>query len=353
MEIYQRLKPLLFKFDAEKMHHFSQKSLRALRALPFGDDMLLRLGGYSDESLAQEILGLRFYNPIGLAAGFDKDAQYVKPLAGLGFGYLELGTITKIPQSGNPKPRLFRHESEESLQNAMGFNNLGSVAFATRLKKLYPFCIPLGINIGKNKEINEEDAALNYQKTLEDVLDIGDYYTFNLSSPNTPNLRDLQNEKFVESLFTMARQKTQKPLFLKIAPDMDIDSALSVCAKALDSGASGIIATNTTTDTSLIANSKHGGISGAALCEKSREMFAALAKTLHKTHKSAILISVGGVANAKEAYSRIRLGASLVQVYTGLIYQGPSLCAKMSQELTALLKADGFDSIAQAVGADL
>ena len=335
------------------MHRFSQKSLYALRALPFGDDILLRIGGYIDESLAQEILGLRFYNPIGLAAGFDKDALCVKPLAGLGFGYLELGTITKIPQSGNPKPRLFRHESEESLQNAMGFNNLGSVAFATRLKKLYPFCVPIGINIGKNKEINEEDATLNYQKTLEDVLDVGDYYTFNLSSPNTPNLRDLQNEKFVEYLFTIARQKTQKPLFLKIAPDMDIDSAISVCARALDSGASGIIATNTTTDISLIANPKHGGISGAALCEKSREMFAALAKSLHKTHKDAILISVGGVANAEEAYSRIRLGASLVQVYTGLVYHGPSLCAKMSQELVALLKADGFDSITQAIGVDL
>ena len=277
------------------MHHFSQKSLKALRALPFGDDMLLRFCGYGDERLAQEILGLRFYNPIGLAAGFDKNGEYVKALATLGFGHLELGTITKIPQSGNPKPRLFRHESEQSLQNAMGFNNLGSVAFATRLKKLYPFCIPLGINIGKNKEINEEDAALNYQKTLEDVLDIGDYYTFNLSSPNTPNLRDLQNEKFVESLFTMAAQKTQKPLFLKIAPNMDRDVAVSVCAKALDSGASGIIATNTTTDTSLIANPKHGGISGAALCEKSREMFGVLAKALRKTHKNAILISVGGV----------------------------------------------------------
>lgn len=353
MEMYQTLRPLLFKCDAEKMHHLSLKALKALRALPFGDDVLLRFCAYGDESLAQEILGLRFYNPIGLAAGFDKDGRYVKALTTLGFGHLELGTITKISQNGNPKPRLFRHENEQSLQNAMGFNNLGSIAATTKLKSLYPFCIPLGINIGKNKDITEEDAALNYQKTLEDMLEVGDYYTFNLSSPNTPNLRDLQNEKFVESLFTMAAQKTQKPLFLKIAPDMDRDFALSVCERALDSGASGIIATNTTTDTSLIANPKHGGISGAALCEKSREMFAAVAKALRKTHKNAIFISVGGIADAKEAYSRIKLGASLVQVYTGLVYQGPSLCAKINRELSALLKADGFDSIAQAVGADL
>lgn len=349
MGLYQRLQPLLFKVDPEKIHHFSQQALKAFRALPFSDDVLLRFCSYADESLAQEVCGMRFYNPIGLAAGFDKDAHNVKALSALGFGYLELGTITKIPQSGNPKPRLFRHENEQSLQNAMGFNNLGSVALAKTLEPLTPFAIPLGVNIGKNKEITGDDALLNYQNALEDVLGVGDYYTFNLSSPNTPNLRDLQNEKFVESLFKMARKKTKKPLFLKIAPDMEADVALSVCHKAIDHGASGIIATNTTTDTSLIANPKQGGISGAALREKSKELFAVLGKELH--NKTA-LISVGGIFDARDAYERIRLGASLLQVYTGLVYAGPSLCQNLNRELAILLKNDGFGNIAEAVGAD-
>lgn len=349
MELYQSLRPLLFKLDPENIHHLAQKALKLFRVLPFSDDILLRTCAYADESLAQEVCGMRFSNPIGLAAGFDKDAYNVKALTALGFGYLELGTITKIPQAGNPKPRLFRHVNEQSLQNAMGFNNLGSQALAKTLEPLTPFAIPLGVNIGKNKEITGDDALLNYQNALEDVLGVGDYYTFNLSSPNTPNLRDLQNEKFVESLFKMARKKTKKPLFLKIAPDMESDIALRVCHKAIDHGASGIIATNTTIDTSLIAHPKQGGISGAALREKSRTLFSALGKELHG---KTTLISVGGIFDARDAYERIKMGASLLQVYTGLIYAGPSLCRKLNSELAALLKADGFDSLEQAIGAD-
>ncbi|WP_082942551.1 MULTISPECIES: dihydroorotate dehydrogenase (quinone) [unclassified Helicobacter] len=350
MEIYEKLRPLLFKIDAEKAHNLAQKVLRYTRMLPFGDDILLKTGGFESERLAQKVCGMEFYNPIGLAAGFDKDAQNVKSLCALGFGFLELGTVTKIPQSGNPKPRLFRHTEEQSLQNAMGFNNLGSAALNAKLKPQYPFCIPLGVNIGKNKEITEDDALLNYQKTLEDVLEVGDYYTFNVSSPNTPKLRDLQNEKFVESLCKMARKLTKKPIFLKISPDMHTDDMLSVCEKAIDSGISGIIATNTTIDYSMIAHPKDGGISGAGLREKSKEVFGELAKAFFK---KTTLISVGGIFDANDAYSRIKMGASLIQLYTGLVYKGPGICAQISRELDAMLKNDGFEHISEAIGADL
>lgn len=350
MEIYQTLRTLLFKLDAEKSHNFAQKILSYTRALPFGDDILLKNGGYESPHLVQNICGMDFYNPIGLAAGFDKDGQHIKALCALGFGFLELGTVTKIPQNGNPKPRLFRHIEEQAIQNTMGFNNLGSAALATTLKYQYPFCIPLGINLGKNKEITEEDALLNYQKALEDVLDVGDYYTFNVSSPNTPNLRDLQNEAFMEALFKMVREKTNKPVFLKIAPDMEYDEMLAVCQKAIESGASGIIATNTTTDNSMIANPKDGGISGIPLRDKSKEVLFELAKAFHK---QTTLISVGGIFSADDVYSRIKMGASLVQIYTGLVYQGPGICADISSKLEVLLKNDGFENISEAVGVDL
>lgn len=351
MEIYQALRPLLFKFDAEVMHSLASKLMRCAINMPFGDDILNKIGGYQSQRLHSKIGKLEFYNPIGLAAGFDESGENIKALCALGFGFLELGTITKTAQEGNPKPRIWRHIQEESLQNAMGFNNIGSIAFAKKMQDMHPFCIPLGINIGKNKNIAQEYALLNYQKALEDVVHIGDYYVFNLSSPNTPNLRDLQNEKFVNELFLMAKEKTKKPLFLKISPDMGTDEMLKVCQSALDSGAKGIIATNTTIDYSLVANPKDiGGISGKALQAKSQEVFLELGKAFFK---KAILISVGGIDSAQEAYKRIRMGASLIQIYSAFIFKGPRICYKISKELDSMLQSDGFENISQAIGMDL
>ena len=351
MSFYHKIRPWLFKLDPEQAHSLVKTVLQKLPKIPFADDILLKISdGYRSDMLKTKVCGLDFYNPIGLAAGFDKDGEMIEALGALGFGFLELGTITKIPQTGNPKPRLFRHIDEQSLQNEMGFNNRGSKEFALKMLKHHPFSIPLGINIGKNKDVEIKDSLYNYEDALKDVLKVGDYYVFNVSSPNTPKLRDLQNEKFVQELFEMAQQYTKKPVFLKISPDEDIDKMLEVCDSALSSGASGIISTNTTLDSSLLARPKNGGISGEALKQKSLEVLGEITKAFYGR---GVIMSVGGISSAKDVYQRIRMGASLVQIYTAFIYEGPTLCSNISKELEIFLRADGFSNISEAVGAEL
>ena len=351
MSLYQMLSPYLFKLDAERAHNLAESFIKRVLPLPLVQDYVAGKNCVVDKALSVEVAGMRFYNPVGLAAGFDKNATMIKGLSALGFGFLEIGTITQAPQEGNPKPRLFRHTQEQSLQNAMGFNNQGSLAISKRLKAFYPYAIPLGVNIGKNKIIAQSDSLKNYENVLLDCLEVGDYFTFNLSSPNTPNLRDLQNVSFVQELFVMARTHTQKPLFLKISPDMDKDEMLKVVEMSIKSGASGIIATNTTIDYSLVQNPKDsGGISGAALKQKSKEILRILSESFFS---KIALISVGGIDNAQEAYERIKLGASLVQVYSGLVFQGPSLCKNINEGLLQCLRADGFTHLYEALGQDI
>lgn len=351
MSFYQKIRPWLFKLDPEQAHSLAKTVLQKLPKIPFADDILLKIsGGYRSDMLKTKVCGLDFYNPIGLAAGFDKDGEMVEALGALGFGFLELGTITKIPQAGNPKPRLFRHIDEQSLQNEMGFNNHGSKEFALKMQKYHPFSIPLGVNIGKNKDVEIKDSLYNYEDALKDVLKVGDYYVFNVSSPNTPKIRDLQNEKFVQELFEMAQKYTKKPVFLKISPDEDIDRMLKVCDSALSSGASGIVSTNTTLDSNLLSRPKNGGISGEVLKKKSLEVLSELTKAFYGR---VAIMSVGGVSSAKDVYERMRMGASLVQIYTAFIYEGPTLCSSISKELEIFLRADGFSNIGEAVGAEL
>ncbi|PAF51005.1 quinone-dependent dihydroorotate dehydrogenase [Helicobacter sp. 13S00477-4] len=351
MSVYKKIRPFLFKIDAENAHYAAEKFLiMASKSILF-QEFLARSFCFENEVLKNQICGLDFYNPIGLAAGFDKNATMIRGLSALGFGFIEVGTLTKQPQNGNPKPRLFRHLKEESLQNAMGFNNEGSIKVASRLSQIYPYALPIGINLGKNKSIPVVDALKNYEEVLKDFLEVGDYYVFNLSSPNTPNLRDLQNSIFVKELFLMAREHTQKPIFLKISPDMEIDVMLEVCMQSIENGASGIIATNTTTDYSLLSlPNQIGGISGAVLKSKSSEIFTQLAKAFFG---KTILISVGGIDSGEEAYKRIKMGASLVQIWTSLVFQGPILCKDINQSIVELLQKDGFLSIKDAIGADL
>lgn len=345
------LSPYLFKLDAEKAHSLAESFIKRVVPLPLVQDYIAGKNCVVDKALSVEVAGMRFYNPVGLAAGFDKNATMIKGLSALGFGFLEIGTITQAPQEGNPKPRLFRHTQEQSLQNAMGFNNQGSLAISKRLKEFYPYAIPLGINIGKNKIIAQSDSLKNYENVLLDCLEVGDYFTFNLSSPNTPNLRDLQNVSFVQELFAMARTHTQKPLFLKISPDMDKDEMLKVVEMSVKSGASGIIATNTTIDYTLVQNPKEsGGISGAALKQKSKEILRILSESFFG---KIVLISVGGIDSPQEAYERIKLGASLVQVYSGLVFQGPSLCKNINEGLLQCIQADGFTHLHEALGQDI
>lgn len=348
---YELLKKVLFKFDPETAHNIAECSLRMLPKCPFVNRYMTDKNFVADPMLSQEIAGIKFLNPVGLGAGFDKNATMIEAMPSVGFGFTEIGTVTPKPQDGNPKPRLFRYPEYNSIQNAMGFNNKGSYEISKNIKKIYPFSIPIGINIGKNKLTAEIDAINDYELLIKNFEHLGDYLVVNISSPNTPNLRDLQNEEFIQSLFSKAKSITSKPIFLKIAPDMDASVAISLCKCAIDSGADGIIATNTTIDYSLLPNPQNfGGISGEVLKQKSYELFKAISKELFG---KTILISVGGISNAQDAYDRIKAGASLVQVYSGFIFKGPSMVREINQGLVELLKNDGYEHISQAIGVDL
>lgn len=347
--MYRYLRNIIFKVDPEVDHHIGEFCLKNLAPLPLLSDWMANRFCYFDECLSQEILGMKFYNPVGLAAGFDKNSTMLEGLALMGFSFVEVGSATLLPQEGNPKPRIFRFVQEESIQNAMGFNNDGSSKIAERLRKIYPFKIPIAVNLGKNK--TAEDALSNYEENLKVFKDVGDFYVFNVSSPNTPNLRDLQNEEFAKELFLMARKHTDKPLFLKVCPDNQIENTLRVCESAINAGANGIVATNTTMDYSLLHSPKNiGGISGRVLRNKSREVFYEISKSFFK---KATLVSVGGIFDGEEAYTRIKMGASIVEIYSALIFEGPSVVRKINQEVSALLKRDGFNHISEAIGVDI
>ncbi|MDE5816558.1 MAG: dihydroorotate dehydrogenase (quinone), partial [Helicobacter sp.] len=278
-------------------------------------------------------------------------AQNLNLAAALGFGGIEVGTITPKPQSGNPRPRMFRLIEEQSLQNAMGFNNSGSEAVAQNLAPSVPFVLPVGVNIGKNKDTPNEQSLNDYAALLRAFAPLADYLVVNVSSPNTPNLRDLQNDSFVSELFCLAKTITHKPILLKIAPDMPSDALLCLCENAVRSGASGIIATNTTIDYALSKNARNfGGISGQLLCSKSAEILRILSGALFG---KTLLISAGGVHSAEEAYMRLRAGASCVQLYSALVYEGPSLVYRIKKGLLRLLLRDGFAQITEAIGADV
>ena len=347
---YNSIKPLLFKLDPENAHHIAATVLRLpnISQLPFNP--FLESHFIDEAILNQELFGRVFLNPVGLGAGFDKNATMIRGIQTLGFGFTEIGTVTPKPQPGNPKPRMFRHIEEETLQNAMGFNNEGAYKVTKRLKERFPFTTPIGINIGKNKVTPESEAISDYTHLIKAFDGLGDYFVINISSPNTPGLRDLQNEAFIGELFKEAKALTKMPILLKIAPDMEIEDAVALTKMAVEKGADGIIATNTTIDYSLVKEPKDiGGLSGAVLKEKSFAIFEAIAKELYG---KTTLISVGGIDSAKEAYRRIKAGASLVQIYSALVFHGPDLIMNINKELIELLKADGYTNITEAIGAD-
>lgn len=347
---YETVKNVLFQFNPETAHHIGGLALRAAAYAPSLLKLLKKHYFVQDPILTQQIFGRTFSNPVGLAAGFDKNGEYITAMPTLGFGFTEIGTITPKPQEGNPKPRLFRLKENRSIQNAMGFNNLGADYMVKQLNKLYFFDYPIGINIGKNKITPEDEALNDYETLLHIFKDYGDYIVINISSPNTPGLRDLQNEKFITDLFTMAKTITNQPIFLKIAPDMEAQNAINLCTTAVEAGAAGIIATNTTIDYSLTKYAKDfGGISGTLVREKSFKLFQAIGKELYG---KTLLISVGGIETAEEAYRRIKAGATLVQVYSMLIYNGPKMIKEINEGLIERLKADGYSHISEAIGAD-
>jgi len=347
---YSAIKPYLFKLQPETAHHLVEFFLRGSNVFPSAYNPWIKDHFIQHDSLSQELFGRTFLNPVGLGAGFDKNATMIRGMQALGFGYTEIGTVTPKPQAGNPKPRMFRHIEEEAVQNAMGFNNDGMAKVERRLKERFPFSTPIGVNIGKNKLTEEKDAINDYTTLIKEFKDLCDYLVINISSPNTPGLRDLQNEDFITALFSEAKKLTDKPIMLKIAPDMSPEQAVELSKMAVKAGAAGIIATNTSIDYSLVSNPKDiGGISGAVLKEKSFIIFEAIAKELYG---KCILISVGGIDSAEEAYKRIKAGASLVQILSAIVFHGPTLIRDINEGLVELLATDGYKTISEAIGAD-
>jgi len=323
-----------------------------------------------DERLKSNVLTLEFENPVGIAAGLDKDAHLLPIWHAIGFGFAEVGTITPLPQEGNSRPRLFRLASDEALINRMGFNNDGSQAIRQRLLDLlnsgkWP-SFPVGINLGKGRETPLEKAAGDYTALLDDFLDLGDYFVVNVSSPNTPDLRELQEKSRLDELLSALQEKNRarfkdraRPLLVKVDPDLEWSRLNDIIDLAGKHQLAGIIATNTTLvrerlRTSISpagarsrGNGEPGGLSGRPLRQRSTDFI----RHIHREAGGKLpIIGVGGIFSAEDAYEKIRAGASLIQVYTGLIYQGPTLVRQINQGLVRLLELDGFRNISDAVG---
>lgn len=349
---YSNFKNIIFKLDPESAHHLVESTLKILtKYSPKILHSISKRYTIKNQKLSQKIFDVTFPNPVGLAAGFDKNATMLEGLEATGFGSIEFGTVTPLPQEGNPKPRLFRFPEHNSIQNAMGFNNQGLKAVSKRVKEYYPFNLPIGANIGKNKTTTALNTLDDYKQLIHAFHPISDYIVINISSPNTPGLRDLQNESFISELFDMALSITTKPILLKIAPDIEVKDAIAMCKIALKHGAEGIIATNTTIDYTLLPDAKEfGGISGEVLKEKSFQLFQALAKEFYG---KTILISVGGIDSGEEAYRRLKAGATLVQVFSAIIFEGPSLIKDINSKILELMREDGFEHISEVIGSDL
>ncbi len=347
---YSLVKEYLFRLEPETAHLVTEMALRASTPLSFVQNKMIEKYFVSDERITQNIFGKQFLNPVGIAAGFDKNSTMIKHTSSLGFGFTEIGAVTVKPQDGNPKPRVFRFPEQESVQNAMGFNNEGMEKIAERLSMEYPFVLPIGVNIGKNKLTAEKLAINDYTALVEKFNPICDFMTINISSPNTKGLRNLATGDFIAELFAMVKEKAHKPVLLKISPDMEKKDAVELAIQAVEHGASGIIATNTTTDYSLLPDAKDfGGLSGRVLKEKSFDMFRAISRELFG---KTVLISVGGIDSADEAYARLKAGASLLQIYTGLIFQGPELIKQINEGILERMNEEGFTHISEMIGTD-
>lgn len=333
------VKPFLFLLDPEQAHHFTTKILTFVLDFPGIKLIFKSLFLVKDDNLSKEIWGMKFPNPVGLAAGFDKDGKYFEAMSTLGFGFIEIGTVTPKPQSGNDKPRLFRLPKDRALINRMGFNNDGVDAMAKRMQSRVKSNLIIGGNIGKNKTTPNEEAVNDYLICFEKLYSMVDYFVVNVSSPNTPGLRALQEKeplsKILNALMASNRQKpTIKPILLKIAPDLTDGQLDEIIEIVSETAIHGIIATNTTLDRSqLTSDHNHigaGGLSGQPLTGRSTEVI----RYIHqKSAGKIIIIGVGGIASPADAQAKLAAGASLIQVYTGLIYEGPTLVKKILKSL--------------------
>jgi len=340
--------PLLRLLDAETGHRLAIRALRCGLVPP--------AAAFDDEILRQSVWGLDFANPLGSAAGFDKNAEVVEAALALGFGFVEVGTVTPRPQPGNPKPRLFRLVEDEAVINRMGFNNQGLEEVLGRLDALRPAGI-VAVNLGRNKD--STNAVADYVEGVRRAAPLASFLVINVSSPNTPGLRGLQRRQDLADLLGAARAARDEtagrrpPLLVKIAPDLTEAELADIAAVALDTGIDGIVATNTTIGRPASLKDAHagqtGGLSGRPLFELSTQV---LGTVYRLTGGRLPLIGVGGVATGADAYAKIRAGASLVQLYTAMVYGGPGIVDVIRRDLAAILKRDGYGSIAEAIGAD-
>ena len=362
------IRPVMFRLDAERAHEMGMRSLRTGMASKLG------LGGATIDRIPVVRFGLKFANPLGIAAGFDKNGVAVNQLANLGFGFVEVGTVTFEPQPGNPKPRMFRLPDDMALINRLGFNNDGAVAVVERLKQLDRKCV-VGVNIGKNKDVPNEEATENYLKIFDLVHPVADYVAVNISSPNTPGLRELQRAENLEELLKELQERNRvlstgpkshgsdegppegvatgvKPLLVKIAPDLteaEIEAAVDI---AMRFELAGIIATNTTISrdglkTLGVDDIGAGGLSGRPLTRRSTEVI----KLIYRYSKGKLpIVGVGGIFNATDAFEKVAAGASLLQAYTGFVYGGPGFAHEVCSGLNRILKDRGFNDLDAAVG---
>ncbi|MXO70479.1 quinone-dependent dihydroorotate dehydrogenase [Alteraurantiacibacter buctensis] len=341
--LFRLLRPAIFALDPERAHGIS---LAALKLLPEGAPAA------PDGPLASQVAGIAFANPVGMAAGYDKDAEVPDALLGLGFGFAEVGSITPRPQTGNPKPRLFRLAEDEAVINRMGFNNGGMAAARDRLATRKRQGV-LGINVGANKDA--ADRVADYITGIRTFAPLADYLTVNISSPNTPGLRDLQGDRELANLLgaiAAERQAGDPPVFLKVAPDLDPDAPGRIVEAVVKHGLAGIIVSNTTISRPPL-HSPHageaGGLSGAPL----RDLALQRLRDFRAVAGDAVpLIGVGGIATAQDAWARIRAGASLIQLYSAMVYRGPGIARQITAGLERLMSQYGFDSIAAAVGTE-
>jgi dihydroorotate dehydrogenase len=354
MSFYRIFKSLIFKLDAEIAH---EAAINFLKFCPKTATLLCLKKDYPN--LQNRLWNIDFSNPIGLAAGFDKNAEVALTLEKFGFGFVECGTVTPLAQAGNEKPRIFRLEQDKAIINRLGFNNFGAEVFAKNIAAILPkIQVPFGVNIGKNKD--NADALSDYLLLLEKFYQNASYITLNISSPNTKNLRDLQNENqldlFLSEIFSKKNElknqhQKNTPILLKVAPDLSLSQQKKIAEIALKHQIDGLIISNTTIDRDLNLKSKNafesGGLSGAPLFSKSNEVL----KNFYKLTNAKIpLIGVGGISSASDVYEKIKCGASLVQIYSAFIYQGFGLVEKIKKELSAMLKNDGLKNISSAIG---
>ena len=328
--------PVLFLFDPEKVHNFTFLLFKIFLNIPFVGFLVQKIYSVDNKKLSKKLFGVEFKNPVGLAAGFDKNAKLYNELSRFGFGFIEIGTVTPIAQAGNPKKRLFRLTNDQGIINRMGFNNDGMHKIANRLKKNKNILI--GGNIGKNKSTPNDKAVNDYLLCFNYLFDFVDYFVINVSSPNTPNLRELQNTNFLRVILdslnkeNLKKSKT-KPILIKISPDLSKENLLEIVDLAISLKIDGIIATNTTINRDNLTSkniNESGGLSGKPLANKSNEVIRFI---YDKSNGKIPIIGVGGIHSAKDAIDKIKAGADLVQIYTGFIYEGPSLIKSINKAL--------------------